>query len=406
VVDIASPKRIGFTSVPLARPVKGVPMLASETCCWYKCPTSGDVCSPKKAREVVMKLRILAAIAGLCAAPCVTAQAQPATQSYPVVQGNAYKFEKIAAGVYYATVTRPGLGSNNVVVINDADVLVVDAGTSPAAARAFVDDVKKLTDKPIRYVVNTHWHYDHTAGNQIFGPEVQIIATDHLYQMLATVDVLHREPFVTSQVTGLSTRVDTLTKQIAAEENAQQKVSLQKELADVQHLQQNNTEIKVTPPNVHYSTKMVLNRGGREIELLFLGRGHTAGDTVIYLPKERIVCTGDLMESRLAYMGDAFFSEWITTLEALKKLDFAVDLPGHGVPFTNKSLITAYQAYLTDLVNQVTKLKAEGVSPEDAAKRVDLTAHVKDFPQITGPGAEIRGVRRVYAWLDEQRAAK
>jgi cyclase len=76
------------------------------------------------------------------------------------------------------------------------------------------------------------------------------------------------------------------------------------------------------------------------------------------------------------------------------------------VPFTNKSLITAYQAYLTDLVNQVTKLKAEGVSPEDAAKRVDLIAHIKDFPQITGPGAEIRGVRRVYAWLDGQRGTK
>jgi len=76
------------------------------------------------------------------------------------------------------------------------------------------------------------------------------------------------------------------------------------------------------------------------------------------------------------------------------------------VPFTNKSLITAYQAYLTDLINQVTKLKNEGVSPDDAAKRVDLTAHAKDFPQITGPGAEIRGVRRMYAWLDEQRAAR
>ena len=196
------------------------------------------------------------------------------------------------------------------------------------------------------------------------------------------------------------------TKQIAAEENAQQKAALQKDLADAQRLQQNNSEIKVTPPNVHYATKMVLNRGGREIDLLFLGRGHTGGDTVVYLPKERIVATGDLMESRLAYMGDAFFSEWITTLEALKNLDFAVDLPGHGVPFTNKGLITAYQNYLADLIDQVTKLKSEGVSPEDAAKRVDLTAHAKDFPQITGPGAELRGVRRMYVWLDEQQAAK
>jgi cyclase len=359
-----------------------------------------------KTREVVMRLRILASIAGLCVAPHLAAQAQPVTQSYPVVQGSAYKFEQIADGVYYATVTRPGLGSNNVVVVNDTDVLIVDAGTSPAAARAFVDDVKKLTDKPIRYVVNSHWHYDHTAGNQIFGPEVQIIATDYLYQMLATTDVLHREPYLTSQVTTLSARVDALNGQIAAEGNAQQKAALQKDLADVQRLQQNNAEIKVAPPTIHFSTKMVLNRGSREIDLLFLGRGHTGGDTVVYLPKERIVATGDLMESRLAYMGDAFFSEWITTLEELKKLDFAVDLPGHGVPFTNKSLITAYQAYLGDLINQVTKLKAQGVSPDDAAKRVDLTTHAKDFPQITGPGADIRGVRRMYVWLDEQRTAK
>src|ERR1700674_3466015 len=253
-----------------------------------------------------MRLGIFASIVGLCAALNLAAQAQPVTQNYPVVQGNAYKFEQIADGVYYATITRPGLGSNNVVIVNDTDVLVVDAGTSPAAARAFVDDIKKLTDKPIRYVVNTHWHYDHTAGNQIFGPKVQIIATDYLYQMLATVDVLHREPFLTSQVTGLSARIDTLNRQIAAEGNTQQKVALQKDLADAQRLQQQNSEIKVTPPNVHYSTKMVLQKGGREIDLIFFGRGHTGGDTVVYLPKERIVCTGDLMESRLAYMGDAF----------------------------------------------------------------------------------------------------
>jgi glyoxylase-like metal-dependent hydrolase (beta-lactamase superfamily II) len=113
---------------------------------------------------------------------------------------------------------------------------------------------------------------------------------------------------------------------------------------------------------------MVLNRGGREIDLLFLGRGHTGGDTVVFLPKERIVCTGDLMESRLAYMGDAFFSEWITTLEELKKLDFAVDLPGHGVPFTNKSLITAYQAYLSDLINQVPAIHVVGPAGADQVR--------------------------------------
>ena len=137
------------------------------------------------------------------------------------------------------------------------------------------------------------------------------------------------------------------------------------------------------------------------MQLLFLGRGHTNGDTVVYLPQERIVVTGDLMESVLAYMGDAQFDEWVTTLEALKKLDWDTDLPGHGAPFHDKSLVTAFQGYLTDLIKQGTDLKQRGVSAEDAAQRVDLTVTSSAFPSIQRPGADIRGVRRLYEWIDE-----
>ena len=90
------------------------------------------------------------------------------------------------------------------------------------------------------------------------------------------------------------------------------------------------------------------------------------------------------------------------TLDALKKLDFDLVLPGHGTPFRDKAHITAFQSYLTDVTAQVTKLRQQGVSPEDAAQRVDLTAHAKDFPQIRAPGADPRGVRRIYQWLDER----
>src|SRR5260221_13814021 len=139
-------------------------------------------------------------------------------------------------------------------------------------------------------------------------------------------------------------------------------------------------EVKPMPPNVTYSTKMVLHRGAREIDLLFLGRGHTNGDTVVFLPKEKIVATGDLMESQIAYMGDAQFDEWITTLDALKKLDFETDLPGHGTPFTNKSLITAFQGYLKDLMKQGADLRKQCVPAETAAQRLDLTAYKTSFP--------------------------
>src|SRR5690349_7782644 len=129
-------------------------------------------------------------------------------QNYPVTQGKTYKFEKIADGVYYAT---GGFGSNNVVIVNDQDVLLVDDGTTPAAARAFLDDVRIITKKPVRYVVNTHFHYDHTDGNSVFGPEVQIIAHEFVRTAIATFDVLNREPFITSQKTTVPARIDTLT---------------------------------------------------------------------------------------------------------------------------------------------------------------------------------------------------
>jgi glyoxylase-like metal-dependent hydrolase (beta-lactamase superfamily II) len=293
-------------------------------------------------------------------------------------------------------------GSNNVAIVGDRDVLVVDTGTSPAAARAFIEDLKLVTTKPIRYVVNTHFHYDHTDGNQVYAGKADIIAHEYVKVAIQSLDVLHREPFKTSQLTNVPNRIETLRKQIAAEADAPRKATLERQLAVAQQGWEELKEITPTPPNVTYSKKKVINLGGRDVQLLFLGRGHTNGDTVIYLPKEKIVCTGDLMESQIAYMGDAQFDEWVTTLEALKKLDFDTDLPGHGAPFRGKDLITAFQGYLTDLMKQGAALRQQGLSADAMAPRVDLTSYKTSFPQIQGPGVDIRGARRLYEWMDEK----
>jgi glyoxylase-like metal-dependent hydrolase (beta-lactamase superfamily II) len=369
-------------------------------------------------REASMKPRKFSLVfcaSLLCACLAGNARAQQASP-YPVVQGKNYKFQKIAGGVYYATAefngtafpfgSNPFFGANLVVIVNDNDVLIVDTGTSPASARAFVADIKLLTDKPVRYVVNTHWHYDHTDGNSIFGPEVQIIAHDYVRQAIEKFDVLHNEPFRSSTRDAGPAMIDRFKKQVAAQKDPHLKAALEKKLADTEAAMKDFVrdikEIKPTPPNLTYTDKLVLHPGGREIDLLFLGRGHTGGDTVVFLPKEHIVCTGDLMESRIAYMGSAYFDEWLKTLDALKRLDFTVDLPGHGAPFTDKGLITAFQSYLSDVLAQVAKLRAQGISADEAARRVDLTSHAKNFPDIEGVGAEVRGIRRVYAWMDER----
>jgi len=108
------------------------------------------------------------------------------------------------------------------------------------------------------------------------------------------------------------------------------------------------------------------------------------------------------MESQVAYMGDAQFDEWVATLDALKKLEWETDLPGHGAPFKDKGLITAFQGYLTDLMKQGAELRGQGRTAEQTAQQVDLTKYKPAFPQIQGAGADIRGVKRLYQWMDEK----
>ena len=350
-----------------------------------------------------MRRPTLALFLAITLAALVSFDANAQGSSYPVVTGKAYKFEKITDGVYYATATGSMVtGSNNVVIIGARDVMVVDTGTSPAAARAFLEDLKVVTNKPVRYVVYTHFHYDHTDGNQVYAGKADIVAHEYVKYAIQNLNVLQREPYKTSQLTNVPNRIETLKRQIADEKDAQRKKTLQTQLAVTQQGWEELKELKATPPNMTYAKTKVVNLGGREVQLLFLGRGHTNGDTVVYLPKEKIVCTGDLMESQLAYMGDAQFDEWVTTLEVLKKLDFDTDLPGHGVPFKDKGLITAYQNYLRDLTKQVAALRKQGLSAEQTSQKVDLTAHKSAFFLIQGPGAEIRGVQRMYEWMDER----
>ncbi len=354
----------------------------------------------------VRAVGMIAALAFLAVFSCeLRAGGQGATGARsggPVVTGKVYAFEKIADGVYYTTSDSPmATGGNHTIIVGDANVFLVDAGTTPAAARALLEDIKLITDKPVRWVVNTHFHFDHTDGNSVFGAGVEIIGHEYVRHAIADLDVLHREPFQTAMA-NMPIQVEALKKQIADEKDPAHRAILEKQLAAKQVDWQEFKMLKPTPPNVTYTSKMTIYQGQREIQLLFLGRGHTQGDTVVYLPKERIVCSGDLMETQPAYMGDAMFDEWIATLDKLKELNFDTVLPGHGVPFHEKSLITAYQSYLKDFMSQVAALRKQGLTPEETAQKVDLTSHSADFPQIKGPGAEVRGVRRMYEWMDER----
>src|SRR5437867_5907228 len=212
-------------------------------------------------------------------------------------------------------------------------------------------------------------------------------------------------PLFKNYLAGIPRQIEDLKKRIAAEADGGKKAELEKQLRVAENNSVSQAELKPTPPNVTLQTRMTLHRRfagtDREIQIRFLGRAHTAGDVVVYLPKEKIVCTGDMLTSGLSNMSDAFVNEWASTLDELKKLDFATVLPGHGDAFTDKAKIDYFQAYLRDVWTEVSRLKQQGVSAEEAAKRVDLTRHKEHFPTIQGPGIPPIAVTRIYEVIDQ-----
>jgi len=322
----------------------------------------------------------------------------------PVVSG-AHRFEKVADGVYYTTASGTmNVGANSPVILTDDEALVVDSEITPAAGRALAADLKAITSKPIRYVVDSHYHYDHSHGNQVFMQDAQVIGHDNTRTRMLG-NVLEQYTYLNS-VQPIPARVETLKKQIAQEKDPQQKANMERQVANSLAYLEQVKETKVTPPAVTFDRGMTIVRGGREMRLLYLGRGHTDTDVVVYLPKERIVCTGDLMESVVSYMGDSFPEDWIATLERLKALDFDTVMPGHGVVFKGKTKIDAFQKYLRDVITQVTALKKQGLSADEAAQKVDVTAYRSEFASIRGVGIDPAGVRRIYQLADHPEPAQ
>ena len=316
-------------------------------------------------------------------------------------KGPAFTFNKIAEGVYHAVGTGNLVVMSNAAVIEgDTDVLVVDSHVTPGGAWALREELKAITTKPIRYVVNSHFHFDHSHGNQIYGPEVEIIGHEFARaQILAgkSIDSRAHDFFVG----GVPGTIKALEGRLASATDEKERATLQSQL-DVQRNHLEGTKsVKPTAPNVTLTQTMTLHRGTREIRILHLGRGHTAGDVVVYLPKERVVATGDLLVEGTSYMGDAFFTEWIDTIEVLKKLDFDTVLPGHGRAFQGKAKLDHWQAYLRDFWAQAQKFHKANVPWEEAAKQVDLRGNAVNYPAIKAAGiTPNHGMLRAYEILD------
>ncbi len=355
----------------------------------------------------MFKTRRSAARAAVLAATLLTTGLLAAAQETDPTDGAAaWRFEEIGDGVFFATGTGAMTTmSNSLVIVNDDHAMLVDTSVTPAAARKLISEIKsEVTDRPIRYVFNTHFHFDHSHGNQLFGDDTEIIGHDYVRsQHLADPLNQRTNRSFSAAIPG---QIEQVRAQLAAATDPTERTRLETDLRIREAHFNAIRETVVKAPNVTYSDTMTLVKGGREVQLHFVGRGHTGGDTMVFLPEERIVFTGDFFvgspgANGLPYMGDGFVNEWPASLDGLKALDFDVIVPGHGAPLRDRSQIDDLQAYLRDLWAQASKLRAEGLSAEEATARIDLSGH-EDAYGVRARSADPRAVVRIYEVLQIQ----
>ena len=174
-------------------------------------------------------------------------------------------------------------------------------------------------------------------------------------------------PYIEKQIAAMPAEMDKLKDDIRKATDPKVKANLESNLQQAEAFYQELKQMKPALPTRTVSTAVTLSEPGREIQLHVLGRGHTDGDLFIYLPKEKVVATGDALIDWMPFLNDGFPEEWPQTLAALEKLEFSKIVGGHGDVMPREQL-TFFRGYLVDLVNGVKTAAAAGASADEIKK--------------------------------------
>jgi len=318
-------------------------------------------------RAMAMVALLVALLAGRCAA------AQDLFDIKPVADG------------VYAAISKPAykVNCNAVIIFLGDSVLVVDTHSKPSAARALIAQIKKLTDKPVRYVVNTHFHWDHYQGNEAYPSSwpagIEIISSE------ATRDNIQRLgiPRVKHEIVTMPEEIEQLKVDLAKATSAEQKETISKNLSEAEAYFAELRSMQVTLPTLTFDRSLILHRSNRTVQILWLGRGHTDGDVWVFLPKEKVLVCGDALHGWTPFMGDSYPYDWIKTLDAAEKLDFDYAIGGHGDVMKGKQKFELWKQYFQDLMDQTSAAYAAGASLDEAKKKVSAALVAKYAGQFT-----------------------
>ncbi len=321
----------------------------------------------------------------IATAMCVSAWALPPYRSAAVpnqidiarMSGTGQDVRKIviANGIYQFMTMRDSYVRqlNSVVVVNENDVLVFDTNTRPSTARLILAEIRKITDKPVRYVVNSHWHPDHWSGNEVYTkafPGLEIIATEQTREFMQNVADAWPARFTAERnqrKAAFAEESSAGKKDDAATLTPEQRARDEDDLRTYESFVQEAISLHRTYPTMTYADTLTLRHGGREFRFISV-TGDAEGTTVLYLPKEKVLITGDSVSFPIPYVSPPP-SRQMKSLAMLAQLDVDVIIPGHGPAFHDKAFLNLERELIEAVIKGVHEALRKGMLSLDEVQK-------------------------------------
>lgn len=282
-----------------------------------------------------------------------------------------FDIEIVAEGIY-AAVARPSalINCNAVIFENANDLMIVDTHSKPSAVVSLVSQIRReITTKPIRYIVNTHFHWDHTQGTPSYkkiAPRADVVSSAATRSLIAEFGAASLE----ASLEQIPKTLERYRKQLEAARTPEEKAHYKRMIEETREYGRELLAYKPELPNVTFSDDLVLHDKAHDLHLAFRGRGHTAGDIVVFCPQKKVLASGDLAHSFFPYIGDGYPREWPHTLRSIGEFEFTHVIGGHGPVQQGRDRLDQMAAYIEELTSAVEEGKREGRTVEELARAI------------------------------------
>jgi cyclase len=304
----------------------------------------------------------------------------------PAGDARLFDIQKVADGVYFAQAHPQVLTNCNAAIfVNSREVVVVDAHSKPSAAASLVAQIKKeVTNKPVRYLVNTHFHWDHTQGDAAYraaGGKVEIIASEATKQLLAQ----NARNRLKDSLDGVPQIIDALKMRAAKAFTPREKESYQEQIRQAEAYLAEMKSFTPELPDITFAKSYEIKDRAFDLQIEFHGRAHTAGDVAVFCPQRRAVASGDAIIGWLPNIADGYPREWPRTIDSVGQLAPDRILPGHGPLQPDRQRMVQMGNYIEELTALVESGKKSG-KPLAELKAAIKTSSVKSL-EANGYGA-------------------